>query len=93
MASCRTPSALGVPLPHYIIYSHFREAHIIFFVYVTLLNDAVMSYVMSQCRTCIGHMTIYYKRAANASVGGFLPIVRQFVRFDSVTRDPHVASV
>ena len=29
-----------------------------------------MSYVMSQHRTCIGHVTFYYKRAANITVGG-----------------------
>ena len=44
--------------------------HIILFVNITLLNNAVMSYVTSQHHTCIGHMTIYYKRAVNASVGG-----------------------
>ena len=38
---------------------------VILFANVTLLNDAVMS----QCCTCIGHMTIYYKRATNASMG------------------------
>ena len=43
---------------------------IILFVNVTLFNDAVMSYVMSQHHTCIGHVTIYYKRAANTLVGG-----------------------
>ena len=66
----------------HIIYSHFRKSlgrhasdmahskHVILFVNITSFNDAVMSYVMSQCHTCIGHMTIYYKRAANTLVGG-----------------------
>ena len=44
--------------------------HIILFVDITSLNDAVMSYATSQHRTCIGHVTIYYKRATNTSVGG-----------------------
>ena len=44
--------------------------HIILFANVTSLNDAEMSYVMSQHCTCIGHVTIYYKRATNALVGG-----------------------
>ena len=44
--------------------------HIILFANVTLLNDAVTSYVMSQCHTCVGHVTFHYKRATNASVGG-----------------------
>ena len=43
---------------------------IISFVDVTSLNNAVTSYMMSQHCKCVGHMTIYYKRAANASVGG-----------------------
>ena len=43
--------------------------HVILFVNVTSLNDAVTSYVMSQCHTCIGHVTIYCKRAANTWVG------------------------
>ena len=70
-----------------------RPKCVILFADVTSLNDAVMSYVMSQHRMCTDHMTIYYKRAANASVGGFLPVVRPFVRFDSITRDPHMAGV
>ena len=36
----------------------------------TSLIDAVISHMMSQCCMCIGHVTIYYKRAANTSVGG-----------------------
>ena len=68
-----------------------RWKHIVLFADVTSLNDAVMSYVMSQYCMCTGHMTIYYKRAANTSVGEFLPIVRLFIRFDSVTTDLLVA--
>ena len=61
------------------ILGHFLGRHaldtpclkrVILFVNVISFNDAVMSYVMSQCCTCIGHMTIYYKRAANTLVGG-----------------------
>ena len=33
-------------------------------------KGAVMPYVISQCRMCIGHMTFYYKRSTNAPVGG-----------------------
>ena len=44
--------------------------HVILFADVTLLNDVVTSYVTSQCHTSIGHVTIYYKRAANTLVGG-----------------------
>ena len=43
---------------------------VILFANATSLNDAVTSYVMSQCCMCIGHMTIYYKKAANTLVGG-----------------------
>ena len=43
---------------------------IILFANVTSLNDAVMSYVMSQHCMCICHVIIYYKRAANTLVGG-----------------------
>ena len=42
---------------------------IILFANVTSLNDAVTSYVTSQHHMCIGHMTIYYKRATNTLVG------------------------
>ena len=42
---------------------------IILFANITSLNSAVMSYVMSECRMCIGHMTFHYKRSTNASVG------------------------
>ena len=50
------------------ILGNFREVHIILFVDVTSFIDAVTSYMMSQYCTCIGHMAIYYKRAANTSV-------------------------
>ena len=78
----RTPGALGVPLPQCSCLSTavlgnfgvgvlraWRIRSIIFFADVTSLKGAVTSYVMSQCHTCIGHMTFYYKRAANTSVG------------------------
>ena len=74
-----TPSALGVPYHiNHIIYSHFtpflrRHAsdapslkHVILFVDVTSFNDTVTS----QHHTCIGQVTIYYKRATNTLVGG-----------------------
>ena len=63
------------------VYGRFRQlcggcaldvAHpklVILFADVTLLKGAVTSYVMSQCYTCIGHMTFNYKRSTNASVG------------------------
>ena len=43
--------------------------HVILFSNVTSFNDAVTSYVMSQHHMCIGHMTVYYKRGANTSMG------------------------
>ena len=43
--------------------------HVILFANITSSNDTVTSYVMSQHRKCIGHVTIYYKRATNTSVG------------------------
>ena len=64
------------------VYGHFRQfwgghtlgavrlKSIISFAEVTSSKGTVMSYVMSQCCTCIGHMTFYYKRSADASVGG-----------------------
>ena len=67
---------------NHINYSHFRQflgrrtsdvAHskcVILFVNVTSFSNAVTSCVISQCHMCIGHMTIYYKRAASALVGG-----------------------
>ena len=42
---------------------------VILFSDITLLKGSVTSYVMSQHHTCIGHMTFYYKRSTNASVG------------------------
>ena len=39
------------------------------FANVTSLKGAVMSYMTSQCCVCIGHMTFYYKRPTNTSVG------------------------
>ena len=37
---------------------------------ITSLKGAVTSYVMSQRHMCIGHVTFYYKRSADASMGG-----------------------
>ena len=78
-----TPSTLGVPYHiNHIIYIHFRPflrrhaldmlhlKHVILFVNVTSFDDAVTSYMTSQHCRCIGHMTVYYKRAANTLVGG-----------------------
>ena len=59
--------------------------HVILFVDVMSFNDAMTSYVMSQHCTCVGHMTIYYKKAMNTSV--------ELVRSNSVTRDPCVVGV
>ena len=42
---------------------------IILFADITSLNNAVTSYVMSQCRMCSGHVTFCYKRSAKTSVG------------------------
>ena len=62
------------------VYSRFRQfwgghtsdamcpKHIILFADIMSLKGTVMSYVMSQCHTCIGHVTFYYKRSTNASV-------------------------
>ena len=85
VASHGTPSALGRPYHvNHVNYGRFgvflrRRAldvphlkHIIFFVDVMSFDDAVMSYMMSQHHTCIGHMTVYYKRATNTSVGGVM---------------------
>ena len=83
MALHGTPGTLDVPYHiNHINYGHFRLflrrcasdmlclKHVILFVDVMSFDDAVTSYMMSQCHTCIGHMTIYYKRAANTLVGG-----------------------
>ena len=73
-----TPGTPGVPLLwcsclSTAVLGNFRVGavrlkHIILFADVTSLKGAVMSYVMSQHCTCIGHVTFYYKRAANTSV-------------------------
>ena len=68
---CSAPGALGGPYCiNHINYSHsglfLRRCaldvqclkHVILFVDVTSFNDAVITYVMSQCCTCVGHMTI-----------------------------------
>ena len=64
------------------VYGHFRQfwggctlgavhpKHIILFANVKSSKGAVTSYVMSQHCTCIGHVTFYYKRSADASVRG-----------------------
>ena len=83
MALCGTPGTLGGPYHiNHINYGHFgvfsgRYAsdtphlkHFILFVNVTSFNDAVTSYVTSQHHVCIGHVTVYYKRAMNTSIGG-----------------------
>ena len=90
MALCRTPGALGGPchvnyikLQPFWVFSrrHASDAprlkRIISFVDVRSFNDAMTSYVTSRHHTCIGHVTIYYKRAMNTSV--------KAVRFNSVT--------
>ena len=63
------------------IYGRFRQfwggraldavhpKHIILFANVTSLKGTVMSYVMSQHHMCIGHVTFYYKRAIETSLG------------------------
>ena len=77
------PSTLGVPYHiNHINYGHFSLSlrrhtsdmpclkRVILFANITSFNDAVMSYITSQCCMCVGHMTMYYKRAANTSGGG-----------------------
>ena len=44
----------------------FEARHLIFRCYI--FEEAVTSYVMSQCCTCIGHVTFHYKMSANSSV-------------------------
>ena len=98
VASCGTPSTLGGPyhinyIKLWLFWGIFQETrfghatyeacHLV--CHITSFNDAVTSYMMSQHHMCIGHMIIYYKRAANTSV--------KAVRFDSVTRDPSVSGV
>ena len=58
---------------------------VILFANVMSLKGAVTSYVMSQHRTCIGHMTFYYKRAANTSVQGSCLL---FVHLSGLTLSP-----
>ena len=83
------PGALSVPYRIYHVnYGHFRQflrrcaldmpclKHVILFVDITSFDDAVMSSMTSQHCTCIGHVTIYYKRTTNTSVRG---IFSQFV--------------
>ena len=83
VASRGTPGTLGGPYRiNHVNYSHFgvflrRRAsdmpclkRVILFVDITSFNDAVTLYMMSQCRTCVGHVTVYYKRAMSTSVGG-----------------------
>ena len=55
MASCGITAVLGISdVP--------RQKCITKFADVTSFDDAMMSYEMSPCHTCIGHVTIYYKR-------------------------------
>ena len=97
-----TPSTLGGPYGiNHTNYDHFgvfSRRHgsdmpclkcVISFVEVTSFNDAMMSYMMSWHCTCIGHMTIYYKKVTNTSIRAD----SWLVRFNSVTRDPCVAGV
>ena len=83
VALCRTPSTLGILWPQFsystgIFLAIFcgcasdvpHPKRIILFSDITSLMNTVMSCVMSQYHMCIGHMTFYYKRSANASVGG-----------------------
>ena len=70
VALCRTPSILGVLWPCFFGFTAIFGAidgvctldtlhlkHVNLFSDVTLLNDAVMSSVMSQHAACIDHMT------------------------------------
>ena len=57
-------SYLGALLQMYRIFER-----IILIAEGTSLNGTVMSYVTSQCCTCIGHVTFYYKRATDTSGG------------------------
>ena len=72
----------GYTMAAVLFYSHFlaifcgctldtpHPKHIILFLDLTSLMSAVTLYVTSQHCTCISHMTFYYKRSTNASVGG-----------------------
>ena len=68
-----------------------RPKRVILFLDVMSLMSAVMSYVTSWHCTCIGHVTFYYKRSDDASVGGSRLLVYLFIRFTFITRDPRVA--
>ena len=76
-----TPCTLGGPYHinhiNYGRFGVFSRRHtsdmpclrcVILFVNVTSFNNAMMSYVMSWCCTCIGHVAIYCKRAMNTLV-------------------------
>ena len=52
------------------------------------LNGAVMLCVMSQHHTCVGHMTFYYERSTNTSVGGSCLL---FVHSSGLTLSPESA--
>ena len=79
------------------VYGHFRQfwggcasdvvhpKRVILFANVTLLKGAVMSYVMSQHCMCIGHVSFYYKRSTDASVGGSCPL---FIHSSGLTLSP-----
>ena len=79
VALCRTPSALGVLWLQFFcstaIFRQFsggalRPKCVILFSDVTSLMSTVTSYVTSQHCTCFSHMTFYYKRFIDTSVGG-----------------------
>ena len=57
-----SPGDLGVPFV-------LHPKCIILFLDVTSLMSAVTSYVTSRCCMCVGHVTFYYKRSADASWG------------------------
>ena len=74
-STAAVPRALTEAEPHgychgQVIDDVLCPKHVILFSDVTSLNGTVMSYVMSQCHMCIGHVTFYYKRSAYASVRG-----------------------
>ena len=83
-----TPSTLGVLLPQCSCLSTavlgnfgvgmLQAWCIILFADVTSLKGTVTLYVMSQCHTCIGQVTFYYKRAADTSVGSSVCQVRVY---------------
>ena len=80
VALCGTPGTLGAPLSRCsclstAVLSNFgvgmlQARRVILFANVMSLKGAVTSYVMSQHHTCVGHVTFYYKRAADTLVGG-----------------------